>query len=351
MPKLQADLAAGTPQYDFFCNDIEFQYTIYPSLQPINDLIKERKYDMDGFFQPIYKYGEGIAGGQAGVRYGLPIRVGASWVFYRTDLIDTFPTTWADYNTLIVDQTKDGKYGLGFAGVTAQLIKLFLARFWSHGGKLLTEDWKPQVNSEIGVAALQDLYDAMKKASPPGILAWDNPDASNAFLNGDIAVLEGWASFILPSLDDPAKSKVVGKWSVAKYPENGTGNFTQHNFAIFNTSKNIDAAFDYMAFCTGPGNAMDLLTKYKEESPRKTVWQDPAVLAKQPYLKAVVEAYDVGRPFTPGLAQWLELFTGLGEGLSAAMSDQQKPQDALNDVAGKWNEAIQQAPPDWKYAE
>ena len=30
MPKLQADLAAGTAQYDFFCNDIEFQYTIYP---------------------------------------------------------------------------------------------------------------------------------------------------------------------------------------------------------------------------------------------------------------------------------------------------------------------------------
>jgi ABC-type glycerol-3-phosphate transport system substrate-binding protein len=351
MPKLQADLAAGTPQYDFFCNDIEFQYTIYPSLQPINDLIKQRNYDMNGFFEPIYKYGEGVAGGQAGVRYGLPIRVGASWVFYRTDLIDRFPTTWADYNKLIVDLTKDGKYGLGFAGVTAQLIKLFLARFWSHGGKLLTEDWKPQVNSEIGVAALQDLYDAMKKAAPPGILAWDNPDASNAFLNGDVAVLEGWASFILPSLDDPAKSKVVGKWSVAKYPENGTGNFTQHNFAIFNTSKNIDAAFDYMAYCTGPGNAMDLLTNYKEESPRKTVWQDPAVLEKQPYLKAVVEAYDVGRPFTPGLAQWLELFTGLGEGLSAAMSDQQKPQDALNDVASKWDEAIQQAPPDWKYVE
>ena len=64
MPKLQADLAAGTAQYDFFCNDIEFQYTIYPSLQPINDLIAERGYDMEGFFEPIYTYGEGIAGGR-----------------------------------------------------------------------------------------------------------------------------------------------------------------------------------------------------------------------------------------------------------------------------------------------
>lgn len=349
MPKLQADLAAGTAQYDLFCNDIEFQYTIYPSLQPINELIVARGYDMEGFFEPIYTYGAGVAGGQEGVRYGLPIRVGASWVFYRTDLIPEFPTTWADYTAMLGDLTGEGQFGLGFAGVPAQLVKLFLARFWSMGGSLLSADWQPQVNGEEGVAALQALHDAMTEYAPPGVLAWDNPDASNAFLNGDVAVLEGWASFILPSLDDPDTSRVVDKWSVAKYPENGTGNFTQHNFAIFNTSQNIEAAFDYMAYCTGPETALPLLNEFKEESPRKTVWTDPVVVEEQPYLTTVVEAYDVGRPFTPGLAQWLELFIGLAEGLSAAMSDQKTPQDALNDVAANWETVIAQAPPDWEY--
>ncbi len=351
MPKLQGDLAAGTPQYDFFCNDIEFQYTIYPYLLPLNDLIEARGYDMEGFFEPIYTYGEGVAGGQAGVRYGLPIRVGASWVFYRTDLIDEFPTTWADYEAMLGELTTDGQYGLGFAGVPAQLVKLFLARFWSRGGQLLAPDWTPTVNSEHGVAALQSLYDAMTNYAPPGILAWDNPDASNAFLNGDVAVLEGWASFILPNLDNPEASKVVGNWSVAKYPEDGTGNFTQHHFAIFNTSQNVDAAFDYIAYCTGPDNALRLLNEFKEETPRKTVWTDPAVLETQPYLATVVESYDVGKPFTPGLPQWLELFIGLAEGLSAAMSDQKTPQQALDDVAASWTTLIAQAPPDWEYSE
>ena len=133
MPKLQADLAAGAAQYDFFCNDIEFQYTIYPSLMPINELIEESGYNMEGFFDPIYTYGEGVAGGQEGVRYGLPMRVGASWVFYRTDLISEFPTTWADYNALLAEQTNDDTFGLAFAGVPAQLVKLFLARYWSMG--------------------------------------------------------------------------------------------------------------------------------------------------------------------------------------------------------------------------
>ncbi len=351
MPKLQADLAAGTSQYDFFCNDIEFQYTIYPSLQPLNEMIEESGYDMEGFFEPIYSYGEGVAGGQEGVRYGLPMRVGASWVFYRTDLIDEFPTTWADYDALLAEQTSGDRYGLAFAGVTAQLLKLFLARYWSTGAALLSPEWEPQINGEEGVASLQMLFDQMKAYTPPGVLGWDNPDASNAFLNGDVAVLEGWASFILPNLDDPEASQVVGNWNVAPYPENGTGNFTQHNFAIFNTSQNQQAAFDYIAYCTGLENAARVLNDYQEESPRKEVWTAPETLEEQPYLAAVVESYDVGKPFTPGLPQWLELFIGLGEGLSSAMSEQQSPQEALDDVAESWSELIEQAPPDWEYSE
>jgi multiple sugar transport system substrate-binding protein len=351
MPKLQADLSAGTPTYDFFANDIEFQYTIYPSLLPLGDLIKAKSYNMDNFFQPVYKYGEGIAGGQAGVRYGLPIDVGACWVFYRTDLIDKFPETWDEYYSLLGTLTTGGKYGLSFAGVPAQLVKLFLARFWSKGGKLLTPDWKPSINSDIGIAAVESLKEAKEKYAPPGVLAWDNPDASNAFLNGDAAVLEGWASFILPSLDDPKASKIAGKWSVAKFPENGTGNFTQHNFGIFNTSKHQDAAFDYVAYCTGVDNASRVLNDFKGSSPRKTAWLDPKTLAANPYREGVVAAYDNGKPFTPGLPQWLELFSGVGDALSAVVSGEKSAKDSLDSLASDWKDVLDQAPPDWTYSE
>ena len=127
--------------------------TIYPSLLPINDFIAKYNYPMDGFFAPVIKYGEGI-GGQSGVRYGLPIEVGASLVFYRTDLIPTFPTTWADYDKVLAANTGNGKYGLSFAGVPAQLIKLFLARYWSQGDPLFTPDWQPLINSAKGLKAL-----------------------------------------------------------------------------------------------------------------------------------------------------------------------------------------------------
>ena len=59
----------------------------------------------------------------------------------------------------------------------------------------------------------------------------------------------------------------------------------------------------------------------------------------------------MGKPFTPGLPQWLELFIALAEGLSAAMSETASPQDALDTIAQKWTDAINQAKPDFEYKE
>lgn len=101
MPKLQADLASGTPQLDIFLNDIEFQYTVWPSLLPLDDLIEQHGYDMDGFFEPVYKYGGNVA--NQGKRFGIPITSGVAVIFYRTDVVDEFPTTWADYEQLLID--------------------------------------------------------------------------------------------------------------------------------------------------------------------------------------------------------------------------------------------------------
>lgn len=350
-PKLQAELAAGAPTYDFFYGDIEFQYFTYPALQDFTPLIKKYNYNMDGFFEPVYKFGEGVAGGLAGQRFGLPIRIGACWVFYRTDLIKEFPTTWDAYYKLLAEQTTGGKYGVAFAGVAAQLVKIFLARYWGQGVPLLTPDWKPLINGSEGVKAVTMMLDALKKYAPPGMLGWDNPDASNAFLNGDVAVLEGWSSFIMPSLEDPNKSKVMGKWSVAQFPEKGTGNLTQHNMDIFKASKNVDAAFEYIAYCTGLETSKRVILEFKEETPRAVTWSDPDVLKAQPYLPEVAKQYAVGKPFTPGLAQWLELFVALAEGLSSAMSEQATPQAALDATAKKWTDSINQAKPTWEYKE
>ena len=350
MPKVQADLASGSPQFDLFCNDIEVQYTIWPNLEPINDFLKNSDYDMEGFFDPVYNYGEGIAG-NTGVRFGLPIVSGVSLVFYRKDLIETFPTTWADYEAMLAANTNDTMKGLSFAGVTAQLVKLFLARYWSQGDALLTPDWKPLINSEKGVKALTMLKDHMTKYAPEGILAWDNPEAANAFVAGEVAVYEGWGGFILPSLNDPAKSKVVDQWAIAPYPENGTGNFVQHNVVMMNTSQNKQAAFDLMAYLTQTAKQKEGAINNGITPARKSVFSDADVVAAVPYMPDYSAVLDRGRPFAPGVPQWLEMFIAVGEGASKALADQAEPQAALDEVAAKWEELFAQNPLEFEYKE
>ena len=351
MPKIQADLAAGTPRYDMLLNDIEFQYTIYPYLLPINDLDQEKNYDISGFLEPVYKYGEGIAG-QKGVRYGIPLTSGVAFVIYRTDLIKgNVPGTWAGYFDLLKQNTGGGRYGSSFAGVPAQLVKLFLARYWSEGDALLTPDWKPLINSPKGVKALEMLAEQTSKYAPPGILAWDNPDAANAFTRGQVSIYEGWGSFIFPALNDPTKSQVVNKWSIGLYPEHGTGNFVQHNFVIFKRSQHQEAAFDFIAYATSPQKEKEIILKFKDIPARKTVFTDPEVVAQLPYVGRMAAALDRGRPFAPGCSYWLEMFLGLGDGLSTALSGKATPQQALNDVADKWTRLTRQNPLKFEYNE
>jgi ABC-type glycerol-3-phosphate transport system substrate-binding protein len=350
MPKVQADLASGSPQFDLFCNDIEFQYTIWPNLEPINDFITNSGYDLEGFFEPIYKYGEGIAG-NTGVRFGLPVVSGVSLVFYRKDLISAFPTTWADYEAMLAEHTNDSMKGLSFAGVTAQLVKLFLARYWSQGDALMTPDWQPLINSEKGVKALTMLKDHMTSYAPDGILAWDNPEAANAFVAGEVAVYEGWGGFILPNLNDPTKSKVVDQWAIAPYPENGTGNFVQHNIVLMKTSQNKEAAFELMAYLSGADKAKEGALDFGTTPARKGVFSDDDVVAAKPYMPDYATVLDRGRPFTPGVPQWLEMFIAVGEGASKALSDQATPQEALDEVAQKWTDLIAQNPLEFEYQE
>lgn len=350
MPKVQADLASGSPAFDLFCNDIEFQYTIWPSLEPINDFLDASDYDMEGFFNPIYRYGEGIAGNE-GVRFGLPVTSGVSMNFYRTDLIDEFPTTWEGYEALLAEFTNDDMYGVSFAGAPAQLVKLFLARYWRLGKPLMTPDWQPLINGAEGVEAMETLKRHATEYAPPGTLAWDNPDAANAFLAGDVAVHEGWSSFILPSLEDEEKSNVVGNWAIAPYPEGGTGNFVQHNIVMLNTSQNKQAAFDLMALLTNPESIKVATLDYGITPARETIFSDEDVIAAEPSMPQIAAVLNNGKPFTPGVPQWLEMFIGVAEAASAVLADQATAQDALDDLAGRWVELIEQNPLDFEYNE
>ncbi len=358
MPKIVNDVTTGANRYDVFEGDIEFQYGLYPYMTELTELIDKYNVDMDGYFNPMYTFGEWQA---EGVRYGLPFSTGVSTMVIRTDVFDEagieYPfDSFEDYYAALaeVQDPDNGFYGAAFAGVNAQLVKKWLSRYWAQEASVFSKTWAPQVNSPEGVAATELMVEYMDYA-PPGVLGWDLPEAAAAFLNGDTAAYELWWSMLAGRIDNPDESNIVDKWTMIPAPGGGpSGNFTQHNCDLLAGSQNPDAAFCWMAYITSSERQIQAAkdeiagTMRGFDYGRKTAWEE-VMVPEYPFMSAYVESLDAGIPVTPGLPQWLEAFMAIGENSGLAMSGDATPEEAMANLQATLEGIIQSAIPPYEY--
>ena len=363
-PMAQNDVASGSPQFDLLCGDNELQHALWSHLLPLNDLIAKLGYDMNGFFPPIYKYGERVAG-QHGLRFGLPIRMRVPFVYYRTDLVGEFPGTWEEFDRALAENTGGDMYGLAMDaahypfhpfGYAHETTRSFLARYWSLGDPLFSHDWKPLIDSDKGIAALEMLRRQMSRYGPPDLMTWNGARALEAFLAGKVAILEfagggNGYSALISRLQDSAHSKVRDKWSIGVYPGTGTAPLTFHTLSIFKHCQNPEAAFEFIAYCTGAEGAQRLHLEYGENSARRSVMTSPEAITKDPSVLRRVLALEQGRPASAPVPQWLDLLVALWEAVQFCLLGYLPAQAALSRAAEKWTKLLKQSPPQWEYWE
>lgn len=350
-PAIAADIASGGQRYDIFCNDVEFQYTLRQHFLPLNRYIEAGNTDLDDLFAPVKRYGLHPPDEPTTIN-GLPTRVRVPLVFYRTDLIETFPTTWAAYDEVLAEHTGKARYGLGYAaGFNEMVNKMFLARYRSLGGTLLTPHGEPLINSDVAVAALTMLKEQTVRYAPAEVYGWDYGYAGQMFREGHIALLESIAEATLPGIDDPTLSQVADRWSVGLYPGGGANVFTQHQMVIFEHCPHPQAAFDFISYCTGKENGRRLLLEYGEDTARKSVWSEAESLAARRNLPQIVEAMDLGIPFLPWVPQWLTMLRVLWSGIPACIAGRTAVKQTLDDVAGAWKRILDDDPIPFTYEE
>ncbi len=271
----QADASSEHPSFDLFCDDREWQFLLLPHLLPLNQMIQESGYPMEDFFEPVLRFDESVVG-QTGVRYGLPLRLRSPFVFFRSDLVEEIPPDWDEYERMLERNTGAGRYGLGVEvavypyhpfGYAHDLTKLFLARYWSFGQPLLTDTWEPLVSTEIGVEALEMLRRQVARYAPPDVLSWDAERSTQAFIEGAVTLTESTGVRLAQRLRDCCESEIGDCWSVAAFPGNSAP-CTLQNMMICRHSRHPKAAFDFMAYCTGPDAARRLHLDYGELSAR-----------------------------------------------------------------------------------
>ena len=119
----------------------------------------------------------------------------------------------------------------------------FLLHLAPLGGRVLDDNWNPIVNNEAGVQAGEALKTILD-CGPEGGTSFGFAEAKNAFLQGRAAMFLD-STVVAGEVDNPEKSKVVGKVGWAPHPMgvrrgSQTGGF---GIAIPKNAQNKDAAF------------------------------------------------------------------------------------------------------------
>lgn len=249
-----------------------------------------------------------MVGTYEGKTYMLPFYNYAMALVYRKDLFTdpeiqaeykekfgkdlALPATIPEYVELAKfmtrDTNNDGKvdfYGASMQGLRPDPTAMeFLNYLYGMGGMLYDLEGNVVLTEEVGVEALNYYVDAMKNAAPPGApsFGFDEAFATVAQGNAFSYITYNW---MVPVLNDPEQSQVVGKMDVTSVP-GGIGLLGGWGWAIPKSSPNPDAAWAFIEWVESFDIAKERALLGGAPT-RSDVFRDPDVLAKYPHYSEV----------------------------------------------------------------
>ena len=288
-----------------------------------------------------------------GKTYMIPFYNYAMALIYRDDMLNdpalqteykekfgkdlALPASVPDYVELAKFMTRDTDangevdfYGSSMMGLRPDPTTMeWLNYLYSLGGLIYDENWNVTVNDEKGIQALTLYVDSMKNAAPPGAPSYGFDEAFSTMSQGK-AFSYITFNWMLPQLDDPEKSQVVGKCKVARVP-GGAGLLGGWGWAIPISSPNPDAAWAFIEWVESFPVAKERALLGGAPA-RQDVFQDADVLAKYPHYSEVEKIVGEAIAF-PILSRSPQVVEVLGRAISEAVAGSKSIEDALNEAA------------------
>lgn len=312
----------------------------------MNPKLADPNYDPDDLIDG-YVYNIGFAGGnkgylqgKTGSLFGVPYGSETSILGYRKDIFEKHglkvPET---YDELLDIACKIPELEPGMGGLSSRAASghhashAFLLHLAPLGGRVFDESWNPIVNNEAGVAAAGALKKIVE-CGPEGAASFGFGEALGSFLNGDTAMFLD-TTVVAGQIDDPSKSKVVGKVGWAMHPMgvrrgSQTGGF---GIGIPKNAENKEATFLLMQWLTSKHG--DKLVALAGGNPsRFSTHADADVNAKFPHMATFGEALQHADPdWRPIIPVWGKINADLGTTLSKVLTEDLDIKEALDGVA------------------
>jgi multiple sugar transport system substrate-binding protein len=350
--KTVIDLKSGTGTYDLILIDDPkaMQYQQAGWLEDLDAMYKKSGKAVDADFISTTMDLCRFPNGSKGKLYSLPFVGNVSLFAYRTDLFAKYglpaPKTWNDVLAAAkkISESDPSVSGVSFRGVKGNpILTAFLPIFWSFGADFFDASGKPIVNSPEAVRALKFFLE-LAKYGPKSAPMNNTAQIRDGLLAGTVGIApEVWPAW-LGSLDDPNQSKVAGKVKVTKHPadvKKSSPMIGIWHAAIPASSKNKQAAFDFLTFLTSKETQKLMVLKAGLPPSRKSVFEDKEILAKYPWYPAILEALEdgVARPRT---LYWAEIENTMGGLIQEALIGSKTAEQALGESNAKIAEIVNQ---------
>jgi trehalose/maltose transport system substrate-binding protein len=332
-------MKARQPDPDVFLMDVAWVGTWIAShwLEPLQGVDRN-------VFSPRVLQTVDLHGGRL---MALPVYIDVGLLYYRTDLLKLSglsapPRTWDELrdSALKVQQrmraTDPDFYGFVWQGAQYEGLVVDFLEFAGTQGGFTDEQGRLRIDLAANTRALQFMRDCIWtwKISPPNTYTEMKEEEVRRYFQAGHALYErnwpyAWA------LHQAADSPVRGKVAVASLPapEGGgpapaLGGY-HAGISIFSDDK--DDAARFVAYITSKPVQKMLTLRLGWNPGRRDLYDDPEVLARNPYfatLKSIIETARP-RPVIPDYIQVSDLIQGP---LSAALAGRETPQQALTDA-------------------
>jgi len=239
-----------------------------PFLLPLDDLAARDEVDLADYPE-VYLDAARLG---TDTLYGLPFRGHAFMLWYRKDVLSDLglevPTTWQEVAAAartIEEQTDFEGISMYYNVGTGQNLFVWLSMLWGAGGDIFDENLRPIFNNETGVEATEFYASFIREGlTAPDALARGEQEGEQAVTQGRAAMFPAW-SWLYENLADPELSseEVVNNLGFVAAPGWEGGNQTSYGYiwpvGILNSSRQQEAAWEYLKWLTNPDLSLDLV--------------------------------------------------------------------------------------------
>ncbi|WP_406865184.1 ABC transporter substrate-binding protein [Streptomyces sp. HUAS MG47] len=330
------DLRSGGGRFDLLNIDVAWtsEFAAAGWIAPL----ERGRFPLESFLQPVVNTAT-----YDGRLYAVPYVTNAGMLFYRRDVLDREglrpPRTWAELERQ--SRTVAPRYGLdGYAGQFLPYEGLTVnaaEAVYSAGGTILgDEGQRVTVDSTAAREGLAFLARGVRDGwIPEEALTYKEEESRRAFQDGRLLFLRNWPYAYAGA--SGARSKVAGKFGAVPLPGPdgpGASVLGGSNLAVSSHARHPESARDLIAYLTSEGVQRRVLSEGALPPVRAALYEDPALVARFPYLPALRTSVLAAAP-RPKSPHYEQVSLAVQAVAHDAMAQHQTPEAAVRRLAAE----------------